>query len=1731
MDTSVDAETTLRSRAMEIERTMKEVVASSEVVAEAMCELSMAATADATQIVDDREQASELRAQTYFHQESQSSVQREYGREEQIQALSMSRIEAPRRQREHEEITQKISRTLALEKQVQATTKDVAEISTDLSAEFAHAHTYKEMADLQRAKSVGCLHAATEKAMEIEKHLSQSQHELYTERRFQTSRDEFLSSQSYREFISEVQGLTTQWDIIETDQAALICWKDMNQQTSQLLTKAVTDEDIGTTLDLTIRRPTRHDELELPLGSQDSVERQLSIDERETSLSLQRSTSTSVAQHTAPVKAKTENHGEFHEFSKEEATTTTEFGKLRSKRVLQEDVTKSVADTRKLVEMHSTAASQEIETSVENLLARQFEEEASAKLVTTANQLEHHERLAATKESSLNSTMLFQRKDEIATVEKLNEDKIVVKDTGRMSESKEEVAVSRYDTYVDELSESKTIAISNHDYSEVNLRGIEESRTESSANIGKGEEIQIAQRDIPLKSSETQERKFLIQMTKSEKHLERVDDEEVSESINTMSVKELATGHYHEYGDENMQICTLFGKIVQKKFEADEVEDSLPVARRWQEKFATEAAGDENIVVTPYLEKVSSLEELTKIIRAVNDSQAISQMKASTSEAATFTSAYSKSGHRETTSIKLRARSKERAEKKLQEQEWNLQSTSSEWQTILNDLEAEITQAEALQESFTLFTKASASTAILKEEQISRQETSYGIGRSISTASLSKETKTFGIDHEEKTLHIDRYDEDFAEIEQLVDEINRERGVVKSFREYGHEESDSGIALIRRTLARTKESCSHTVSVSASLQQTFVTHAAEDDRRDAVVELTLPSSSLGTEVVPKIPLKESVSLSTKHVSEETASTTLNYNRCNERAYETTAKRKHFIREKSTETIKEVEEGEVEILSKWEGVERDLEAELLLPKKLAVTSSLATFQTSEQVETLTKAMIMPEEALQTVLVRTIIPIEAIARNFAIEELVMDSSLETKPTDILVNEITLADKVLRKEMWRLRESGDVKFNAVINLHKFEIQKPTQKREVCLPEKICISAAPLYLKADAVETDVVWVTPHLLKTPDQFTVGKKVDAANTMPAMRMKTMECGDEKIRLAVELLGTKGGVEMSAIEWPLPNKAESIVMETEEFGDEHTVLYGQINSKQIDYGDTELTRAIPRVEILSLRTLESKEEAEEIPVELGIRNQEEKFDKLVNIGTKGDNISLKCLESGDETVVLGLAYDTPDVLEHTLNKWTDKRYGGDYYLYARTPTSEDRMATIMLAQKINLRVTAATTENTTVHLNYESPMRKENAATTKPCPNIAEPYVGRFMESQEEFANIYYDFGLPGSPGVVDLIQKVPLTIEGAKLTCEAADDVHIESNPALGQEPQFAVASTLVKDSNKIEPASLNTLEPTSLTISYATSYNKADESVQHLLVHKDVHRGSDIKVTMRESREEKHTLYQQYEQEAMKEAVEKTHAIAWFGGRFQLSADASEVHEISATREIEKIREAVAHCEKQTILAEVAQPQQITTKAATSETVTLDRDWKRDDITYTIGKMMVAANSESATMRVEESAENIENIYPIFNKPNDKFDLDRTMYIPRHGGVQMLNAKAADDVCESFTADLVKPTTQDLQAKHTTIIANTTTPAQLHTYSFKTTDLVINQDLCRSSDNEVDRKTFTAANKGIPITFTATESLEKTIASATSLRRDDSTHRESILIKDKRYGETNSNRKQYFTD
>ncbi|KAJ1348475.1 hypothetical protein KIN20_003778 [Parelaphostrongylus tenuis] len=1760
VETELGKEITLGSRALEIERAVKDVAATCDTVAEALCELHATPSGHAAKVFDDYRQDSETRRlgiserrhsvelkglpqnadvvgkQAYFHEDKQSSVHREFSNKETMHMLSMSRIKSPRSDSEYSEVTRQIAKTLSLDQRFLEATEDIAEIKCDIAAEMDHAQTFRNVVDIQKAMSVGCLKATSEERTNLDWEIARSDQELRAHRQLRAIDNQALSSQSYKEFVSEVKGLTTHWDVIETDQAALICWKDADQQSSKLLTKAVTNLNVGTTLDLTVRRPERHENLEIPLGAQDSAVLRLSVDDAQTSFSLQRSASESHAKHTAADVMKLKNYEMFHEFGKDEVATFAAFGKLQTRQVSQEHTTKSMPDVRNFAQTYSTLASMDFLTSSDCSIQKEDEEEHSMRLITIVNQEQLHESLLASKDAEMSSSLKFQRLDDTGSADIAARSRVTSQHTCRLFEPRNELASSHYGTHTNEYCTTQIFAIDNKEQLEVALCGSKDTNVQSSINVERDHVSQLAHIHIPDKKHEKEGRKFQVQMVKSERHLERHDDEEKLESVRTSAIKELASAKYHEYGDKETQICTLFGKIVQKKHEIEEVERSIPSARGWLEQFKCNASGDRRAEVTVALQEISKSSENEKVFRMVNGSRVVLSLKASTSESVTTSSSHSKSGHKEDAAVKLRSRSKERVEKKLLAQVWNLQSTSSEWQSILRDLEAEITKAEVLHERYNLITKAPSTTDATTERQIYKEQTPVGVTKSISTASVEKELRSFSIDREDRVIHFEHFSKDFAEIEKLVDEINKESGIQESFKEYGRAKCDSGITLIRRTLPRSKETCNHVVSISASLQQVFATQAASDDRREAIVAVTLPSPSMSVEMASKIHRKERASLCTKHSTNTMVNTSANYHRCNDRISDVMVKREHFMKEKSCERLREAEDGMVEILSKWEGVERDLETEVVLPKKVDMKFSLAAFETSEEVVTLTKAMILPEESLYTLIVKRIVPFVTISRQFSVEEHVDESTLSRKASETFAIEIVLPEKMLGKGLWRLKECGDAKFSAVINLHKFELKKPTQLREICLHDKICISAQPLYIKANAVESDVIWSNHTISKTLDQYTASKKINAANSIPSVEVKMMESSDEKIRLTVELLGTKGGMEAVIVEWPVPNRAEQTKLETEEYGDENAVSFAQINCRQVLYEDVEYTQAIPRTSVLLLRTTESKEKEEMVSADWFIKSQHEYFDKLICICNRDTNAHLSCLESTEESVAVGLTYGTVPLLAYASHQWRDKRFGGNYCLKTRSPTTEDKMAVMALIQRIQSEtihhkqiqrsrlevsssISAAKAENITVNFNYEKTFQMESIRTTKPCANESIPQGAHFAESLQEFASTYFDFVAKKSSYVADKTYKIPQTLEGDSFACEAAEDNHVQSNPCMSRDAQFAVVSLVIKDCNKTQPASVETFAPTSLTISLATCYTRVGEKETLVRIYKDVNRGINVVITVRECRDEKHTLYHQYERESHKENIVKIFAIPWSGGKFQLKSDASEEHEIIITRELQKVREVVMHCESRIVIAHTTSPQQLTSKATTSESTTIDRVWKRDDIHYSTSKKIIAKNSESAKLRVEESAEFVENIHPIFNRSNEKFDLDRTIYIPRHGGSSTLKTKAASELLSGINVDVVKPVVNECHANIAFTIANSCAPIELHGYSSKTANLDISQDLCRLSDREVAQKILVAANRGVPATFVAMESTEISVISTTNLRRSDAMLREATLISDKRYG------------
>nr|pir hypothetical protein B0228.3 - Caenorhabditis elegans [Caenorhabditis elegans] len=600
---------------------------------------------------------------------------------------------------------------------------------------------------------------------------------------------------------------------------------------------------------------------------------------------------------------------------------------------------------------------------------------------------------------------------------------------------------------------------------------------------------------------------------------------------------------------EKREVREQSADVKKKKFEVEDIEEVLPMIRRWAEILSMKASTSVEIQAENKLSKPEAQAESQKYLKTANLEINKINVNATHEEVMSATTALEcKTSGQDVASIRLRDKSRERVEKKYQENQWNLLSTNAEWETLLNDLEDSVTIAQSVQDSMAFSVKASATVNLNSDTSIKKAQPEIGIQKSISQSNVEKTVGQFSSATIGNELLVTRLGMDLEEIETLVDEINREQAVGGRIREFGKSETGGGIYLVRRALPKVKETSTHTVTVATSFRQIFSTMSAGDEISEANVELTIPSTSVGAEIKSTVARSDSMTFSTSHASEYTASTVADYARDIAVSASTAARKKAIPTERTSQKLKEVGADGIEILSLWEGIETDLDATTQLVDLLRVKSSLQTIESSEEVERINQYLEMPEEKGLVIHLINVQNKETCERNFAVSICSLDTVHSRKseiPPTYSVSKVLTEKRVLR-ETWRVIESGDVRFNAVINLHRYSLSKPTLAQETVLREVVRIAAQPLFISAGDIESDVVWSTHQLEKTFVREEIDRTIIGARKGENIKKKFEEAGDEKVKLKVELIGGNLPNEICDISWKIPRLGGKVKLETEEF---------------------------------------------------------------------------------------------------------------------------------------------------------------------------------------------------------------------------------------------------------------------------------------------------------------------------------------------------------------------------------------------------------------------------------------------------------------------------------------------------------------------------------------------------------------------------------------------------------
>lgn len=1662
---------------------------------------------------------------------------REQGHEEESSSIMLTRLSRSGPQAEYADMARPVARSASTEFRTSVQERQDLAAEARITGREQTREITETLKIVQKSSSLSSIQASTSETVRYDRAMGRQEQVEQAEQRLTAANLDSTKSREIREFLSEDKAMMSQWDVVDRDLLTEVMLKEINREQMQLRTASAGLEQSDLTRELSSRNQVCGEDVVLSQSVREQTQTRFTVDSREEEIALRRREEHErEAEYIRADTVSTRESSQFREFGDEETELISSFARLMQRRAEHAEVYESLPDVSTLTGRYDTRESSVMTTSMDSEMERFSQQDQSAALFKQRIMQHHQQHMrAATEECATAETKLRGSEEDYASAGATRKQRHSIADTRSFRQAGEEGALAGYTTITTDMADSRTFALTNRAMSAASLRAAEEHETSATTQIGRGDVVRMAEKRVPMQTRESQERKFHIELTQSEAFFDRDDETSFSETRQSIQNRDIVTSKMTEYGDESTQICSLFGKIIQRKHEIEEVEDIIPIPRRWLETLWTAAASQISSRGDTELKAKEFKEDAYRKIVEVNKAIFAFSALASAEDSTATTGLFNKGEDRRTAELELRTKSREAVQKKLDEQQWNLQSTAAEWATLMADLDAELTRAEKLQATMTATVRAptksdrAAEAALARRENIMETSTSFPLQKSESTSGK------FVISTGVCQLEMSKYEKEMEDVERFVDEISREEAPPARFRQYGSEKAEGGIYLIRKPLPRVKESSTHVISLNTSLQQSLSAMAAADISTDSNVEIRLPEARTSVALEKRQARTETATLATASSKELSTEVSTTWSKANQtEGSKTTAVHKERIRA-GTPKLKEVGRDETEILSLYEGIETDLEAEVQFSKSNKANTFLATMSCSEEVETLNRHMALPEEDASVESKRSVRVEDRVGGVFSDRRAECVASSFVAPTHTETAAVVWADKLAGEAEWRGHEMGDATFNALINLHRYELQKRTQRSEAVLPERIVISAQPIYIKPD--EEDVVWSQHHLLRTPSAKDVTRLLRIGNREEPQRVKLLEAGDEKASLKVELIGKASELGKAEKAWPEARKGEGLEMEMEEFGDESALLYGDLNNKQIHLEEADRVVDIARVytPALHLKTLASKEEQQNVTADWNIPDQKEVTDRLVVIARHGEPLTVRLTETREDNVGLGIAFNQPETGLNDQMIVKGKRDGGVYSLktQAASETTKDLTSTLSktadtaqlmhvqkekISAKQDISVLAAGSVVADYFTELDCTVDPMQTNTLRVCPR-EEAAEAKFIESQENVANVYYDMNKKDSVETRTMIRLIPNVVEPLELKCDAAEEAETRITSELMVPGQFLTSQFKVVDKNRLPPVTLATKSSTRESTSVSTNLSKSGSNEKSEIMRKEKKRGEPLVVKMKESREEKHTVYQDYEQAAQTETVSFTQQLKREGGRYTLRTDASEEHSMHVTRELEKDRLAVVHSERLNVLSNRAEGVSLSTLSAVATTTHNDVKLSRPEPQFSVSKTLVEKRSERLEMRVLETAENTENIHSIYNRVADAAGSDMTWKIPRDGGALSLKTRAAGSEDAVINTEMEKSRLKEAKTDRKVIIATGSSPAMLRTMATSEVRSSFSQEMVRSGENEVVKRTFPTANQGIDISFRCIETISTGTTVNQVLSRQLDAESQAITIKTPRLG------------
>ncbi|EFO25812.1 hypothetical protein LOAG_02674 [Loa loa] len=1215
------------------------------------------------------------------------------------------------------------------------------------------------------------------------------------------------------------------------------------------------------------------------------------------------------------------------------------------------------------------------------------------------------------------------------------------------------------------------------------------------------ESLGFTDKTISLKIHASETGDWKIVEGNAEAIFQRFDEQIARQAINiSIGYSEKQTGTFQEYGSALTETIIHFARILRTKVENYEVRILNSISRHWKECLNLEASKEciENLEKS--LVKVESIEMINRIRHEVNHETVAVNLITSSEIDETYVSTFDKQSQCQSSNIIINDHNQESiiSEQYVAQNEI-AKLLDTTWSVIVNDFDTAINISESNRAQITLNTAASKEVQLESKNTLCMQTSDENASARFPTiTAISGGERQFKIESKiNESVLIRQQEELFAESVQKA--IIRAENLAESIAETSEVHSDAGIMLMRRSATRTTGAASHVIGIALTLSQQLKTQYAQEISKEASVEFSIPASNLEIEdnIRQCVVNRDTVSLKTEYARARALQETVELTKSRKILAETESILKGAHMDVVHEKLKEADSEGFEILSQWTTVDRDLEAEVRLQHKHNIVSKFSTIATIEEEISIDEKWIATECNLETCAIRRIIAIENCQRSFQIEFDELRIRLENYEKEGNY-QIIWCDKNYDILHVSMRESIVEKLNAMINLHRVSNVLPKQTtNEYIWNDKQLIVALPLYVKCDDIMTDYTTIDICIeQKVPREYLETVKI-SANWMEMEIFECEQAGDEKFRMIVELEGKRlapFGVEMI---WPEARKDGGIIVNMEEYLIDEMTIYAQIESKQVTFAESNTTISISQeYEPQMLITNTTKEEIIDGYDEFSIVSEDKAITYVIITGNKGECLSIWLQESKQNFITIGFQYSEEDQTYELEGYFVEKRFGGNYQLVTKAPQIEDRITSMEMLRQIEneaidevlkenvkkfamMEVLAPISKVTFVNINLEKTPQMQFASMQQHCARKAESIRSYFPEIVEIMHTVYAEFKKKETSWKFLVNWKVSNYGGHLTLNTESAEETILDRQIDYHKNEAFENTIKILKQVITITVPVLSVQQI--ITVMEEISMDFVKPSLMdhtHLLL-KQANRGINIEVKLNETTDITESSYLQFAKEVESIGLEKMIKEARFGGKLNLTTNASEEYELNVTRELTSDTIRIAHCNQLRVDKNYNRDAYCKVIAAKSESVdmhiNLQNPESTDDAKWTVRQKLQLRD----ILTIHESEAIMLTINLNYIKQRVKEFSEKTIELPRNAEPCILITSATTDV-EKFIQWILEKRRDTILGSSTNILAkNIVKLLPFNTIQSKFIETTIYPNLERIAKMLEVCKTLIAPNRG----------------------------------------------------